>query len=50
MDEPRRFQRTDDKDEPPPLVRTWRRLYLAVIVWLLFLILVFYGFTRRFAP
>jgi len=38
------------RDEPPPLLGTWRRLYLAVIGWLLFLILIFYMFTRRFAP
>ena len=37
-------------DDPPPLLGTWRRLYLAVIGWLLFLILAFYLFARRFAP
>jgi len=38
------------RDEPPPLLGTWRRLYLVVIGWLLFLILIFYLFARRYAP
>ena len=50
MHEPLRSQRMNDDDEPPPLLRTWPRLYLAVIAWLLFLILIFYWFTGRFAP
>jgi hypothetical protein len=37
-------------EEPPPLLGSWRHLYLAVIAWLVFLILVFYLFARRFAP
>jgi hypothetical protein len=37
-------------EEPPPLLRAWCRLYLAVLAWLAFLILAFYGFARRFAP
>jgi len=36
-------------DDPPPLLGSWRRLYLLVIGWLLFLILIFYLFARRFA-
>jgi len=38
------------KEEPPPLLGTWRRLYAAVLGWLLFLIVIFYLFARRFAP
>jgi hypothetical protein len=37
-------------EEPPPLLGAWRRVYLAVIAWLAFLILLFYAFTRRFSP
>ncbi len=36
-------------DEPPPLLGTWRRLYSAVLAYLVFLILLFYVFTRAFA-
>jgi hypothetical protein len=35
-------------DEPPPILRTWRRLYTAVLLWLLTLIVLFYLFTRAF--
>ena len=37
-------------EDPPPLLGTWRRLYLVVIGWLFFLILAFYLFAWRFAP
>jgi len=37
-------------EDPPPLLGTWRRIYLVVIAWLGFLILAFYLFARRFAP
>ena len=37
-------------EEPPPIFGSWRRLYAAVIGWLLFLIVAFYLFARRFAP
>jgi hypothetical protein len=33
-------------DEPPPFLGTWRRVYLAVLVYLLALIAICYGFTR----
>jgi len=38
------------REDPPPLLGTWRHLYVVVIGWLLLLILVFYLFARRFAP
>ncbi len=38
------------KDEPPPIGGSWRRLYAAVLGWLALLILLFYLFSRRFAP
>lgn len=32
----------------PPFVRTWKRFYLIVVLWLLALILLFYLFTIYF--
>lgn len=37
-----------DDPEKPPLLGSWRNLYGAVLLWLAFLIVVFYGFTRFF--
>ncbi len=36
--------------DQPPVLGAWRRLYAAVLGWLLFLIVIFYLFTRRFTP
>ncbi len=36
-------------DDPPPFLGAWRRVYIAVLLYLAFLILLFYGFTRIFA-
>ena len=36
-------------EEPPPFLRTWRRVYTAVLAWLALLIALFYWFTRTFA-
>jgi len=33
-------------DEPPPFLGTWRRVYLAVLVYLALIIVACYGFTR----
>jgi hypothetical protein len=35
-------------DEPPPVLRSWLRLYCAVLLWLGVLILLFDLFTRTF--
>jgi hypothetical protein len=35
-------------DEPPPILGTWRRLYTAVLIYLVVLIVLFYLFTRFF--
>jgi hypothetical protein len=35
---------------PPPFGRSWTRLYAAVLIWLALLIVLFYLFSRRFAP
>jgi hypothetical protein len=37
-------------DDPPPVLGTWRRVYLFVIVYLACLIGAFYAFTVHFAP
>ena len=33
------------EDEPPPLFGTWRRIYLAVVIYVLILVLVLYWMT-----
>ena len=35
-------------DEPPPFLGTWNRLYLAVLLYLFAIILLFFFFTRTF--
>ena len=35
--------------EPPPFLRTWGRVYIFVLAWLVALIALFYAFTRYFA-
>jgi hypothetical protein len=37
------------KDEPPPFLRTWPRVYAAVLAWLALLIVLFYLFTRAYS-
>ena len=37
-----------DRDEPPPFLRSWRRMYAAVLGYLAVLIALFYLFTRAF--
>ncbi len=36
-------------DEPPPFLRTWRRVYLGVVLYLAVLITLFYLFTKAFS-
>ena len=36
-------------DEPPPLLKTWPRLYTAVLLYLVMLIAGLYSFTRWFS-
>jgi hypothetical protein len=38
------------EDEPPPILRTWPRLYRFVLVYLACVIAAFYWFTRTYAP
>jgi len=37
-----------DDDEPPPLLRTWPRLYALVVCYLACLIVLFYVFSRLY--
>jgi hypothetical protein len=41
---------TDTPDEPPPFLGSWRRIYWGVVLYLTSLILLFWLFTRAFAP
>jgi hypothetical protein len=36
-------------DAPPPFLRTWRRVYIAVLIYLALLIAVVYAFTKVFS-
>ena len=35
-------------DEPPPFLRTWPRVYAAVVIYLAILIVLFYVFAQIF--
>lgn len=35
-------------DEPPPFLRTWGRVYAAVLAYLVLVITAFYLFTRAY--
>ncbi len=36
-------------DEPPPFLRSWKRVYIAVLLYLAVLIFLFYLFARLFS-
>jgi hypothetical protein len=38
----------DVADEAPPFLRTWKRVYTAVLIYLVGIISVFYLFTRAY--
>jgi len=35
-------------DEPPPFLGSWKRIYVAVLVYLCVIVSVFYLFTRAY--
>ena len=35
-----------EPEEPPPFLKTWRRVYLALLLYLALLITLFYVFTQ----
>ncbi len=37
-----------DPDEPPPFLGTWRRVYMAILIYLGAIIAGFYLFTRAY--
>jgi hypothetical protein len=37
-------------DEPPPILGTWRRIYIVVLCYLALLIVAFYIFGRAVRP
>ena len=41
-------QPSHDADEPPPFLGTWRRVYIAILIYLAAIIGVFYLFTRAY--
>jgi len=41
--------RREIRDEPPPFLGAWRRVYLAVVVYLALLIAICFAFTRAFS-
>lgn len=42
-------ERAGAPDEPPPILKTWPRLYTAVLLYLVFLVTALYTFTRVFS-
>jgi len=36
------------RDDPPPFLRTWRRVYIAVLIYLGLVIFASYLFTRAY--
>jgi hypothetical protein len=38
----------DVPDEAPPFLRTWRRVYIAILAYLVVVIFAFYLFTRAY--
>ncbi len=38
----------DVPDEPPPFLGTWRRVYVAILIYLVLIIAAAYAFTRAF--
>ena len=41
-------QTHDVSDSPPPFLGTWRRVYAAILIYLVLLISAFYLFTRAY--
>lgn len=42
--------RDTSKDEPPPFLGTWLRVYTAVLIYLVFVIILFAIFGKAFTP
>ena len=48
MTGPRDLLSHDVPDDPPPFLRTWRRVYIATMIYLVVIILAFYWFTEAY--
>lgn len=48
MTEERPAENREQEAELPPFVKTWKQFYRLLIGWLVFLILIFYAFTKYF--
>jgi hypothetical protein len=40
----------DARDEPPPILGTWPKLYVFVLIYLAAVIFLFWLFTQHYAP
>lgn len=47
-DAPLESRDSDAPDEPPPFLGSWRRIYVAVVIYLAIVIFAFYLFGRAF--
>ena len=41
---------TQIPDEAPPILKSWRNVYIVVLIYLAIVISLFYVFTRHYAP
>jgi hypothetical protein len=39
----------NDRDDPPPFLGTWNRVYVAVLIYLALLIALFHSFGQAFS-
>jgi hypothetical protein len=47
--EPKPAQNKAADDEPPPFLESWPRVYAAVLLYILILIVALYGVTKYFS-
>lgn len=48
MTEPEDARRSEEGEEPPPFLGSWRRLYAAVLLFLALQVLAYWALTRAF--
>ncbi len=48
MQEKEKLKKEEEIQDLPPFVKTWRQFYRLLIFWLMFLIAIFYAFTKYF--
>lgn len=42
------MEKKETEQELPPFVKSWKQFYRLLVGWLIFLILIFYLFTKYF--